>query len=377
MSGPGTAATLTRAQVLAHRWYRHQLDGAPGGDVDLLDLGVQDTGPDGAAWALHLRGGPAPTEADHVLAWTLRGAPHLYRRADLAAVTTATAPLSAADAGSRILDAHKSLRAAGIDAPDALRTVATTARRIVAAGMPKGRLSAALTAALPEPFLRHCRPCRATHPWELLFRLPMLQAGLALTPGTSPPVLRRIPGLRPRPYAHTGDTAPPRWHVVRAYLRFHGPATAREVAAYLDAPVRDVRRCWPDEAVPVAVRDDPRTGLYALADELAALTDAPGPVARLRLLGPYDAYLQGRDRALLVPDPDRRTALWPVLGRPGAVVVDGEVAGVWRPRSAGRRLTVNVRWWRQADATLRAALDDEARRLAAFRGVPLSGIDTD
>ncbi|HEX5740108.1 MAG TPA: crosslink repair DNA glycosylase YcaQ family protein, partial [Pilimelia sp.] len=366
-----------RAQVLAHRWHRHQLDGAPGGGVDLLDFGVQDTGPDGAAWALHVRGGPAPADADHVLAWTLRGAPHLYRRADIAAVAVATAPLSEADAASRIYDAHKPLRAAGIAALDALRTVAAAARRVVTAGMPKGTVSAAVAAALPDPYLRHCRPCQATHVWEQVFRLPMLQAGLALTPGTSPPVLRRIPGLRPCPYARAGDAAAPRWHVVRNYLRFYGPATAREVAAYLDAPVREVQRCWPRDAVPVAVRDDPRTGLSALAADVEALADPPRPAARLRMLGPYDPYLQGRDRALIVPDPDRRTAMWPVLGRPGVVVVDGEVAGIWRPRRVGRRLAVTARWWRPADAPLRKALDAEAQRLAAFRCVPLRGVDAD
>ncbi|MFH6688380.1 hypothetical protein QVL82_05955, partial [Cellulosimicrobium funkei] len=53
-------ATLSRADVLAARWHAHELDRAPGAaaavtDVAVLDLGVQDTGSDGAAWG---RGGP-------------------------------------------------------------------------------------------------------------------------------------------------------------------------------------------------------------------------------------------------------------------------------------------------------------------------------
>ena len=41
-----TEVTLTREQVLAFRWRAHQLDPEAGSanDVDLLDLGVQDTG---------------------------------------------------------------------------------------------------------------------------------------------------------------------------------------------------------------------------------------------------------------------------------------------------------------------------------------------
>ncbi len=58
--------------------------------------------------------------ADLVLAWTLRGAPHFYRRAEAAAVAAATAPRSEADAAKRIFDASKPLREAGVGADDAL-----------------------------------------------------------------------------------------------------------------------------------------------------------------------------------------------------------------------------------------------------------------
>ncbi|GGJ99880.1 hypothetical protein GCM10010123_32200 [Pilimelia anulata] len=363
-----------RRGVLAYRWQRQQLDGSGARGVDLLDHGVQDTGPDGAAWALHIRGGGAPAPAEHLLAWTLRGAPHLYRRADAAAVTVATAPFSEADAGKRIFDANRTLRAADIPALEALATVAAAARKIVTAGTPKGRLSAALTELLPEPYLRHCRPCGATHPGEMLFRLAMLPAALELTPDTAPPVLRRIPKLRANPFGTLGDRAAPRFDVVRNYLRFHGPATPKEVAAFLDAPLRDVQRLWPDDAVPVSVRDDPRRGLAMLADDLPALADATPVRGELRLVGPYDAYLQGRDRDLLLPDGTRHKTLWAVIGRPGGVLVDGEVAGVWRPRTSGKRFALAVQWWRPASAALDRALAAAGERLAAFRGVSFTGL---
>ena len=66
----------------------------------------------------------------------------------------------------------------------------------------------------------------------------------------------------------------------------------------------------------------------------------------------------------------RAKDLWRTLGRPGAVLV-GEVAGTWRPRRAGRRLTVQVGPWREVPT---AALEAEAGRLAAVRGTELAAL---
>lgn len=67
-------------------------------------------------------------------------------------------------------------------------------RDIVSKPTVKGEMSAQLTTRVTEPYLRFCRPCNATHLYEMPFRLAALQAGLELQPDTSPPVLERIPG---------------------------------------------------------------------------------------------------------------------------------------------------------------------------------------
>jgi hypothetical protein len=358
--------TLRRQQVLGFRVRAQQLDRPSGtvADTAVLDLGVQDTGADGARWALALRGVGSPDPAELATVWTLRGAPHVYRRDDLPGVAAATAPFSDADAAKRIFDAAKPLKAAGIPIVTALDTVAARMREIVRQPMVKGEMSTRLTAVLDEPYLRFCVPCDAIHTYEQPFRLAALRAGLELEPGTSPPVLHPIPGFAPAP------AVPQRLDVVRACLRLLGPATPKHVAGYLDAPVRDVREHWPDDAVEVDLDGETR---WLLAADVDRLDEAAPSV--IRLLAPFDLYLQARDRATLVPDADRTKDLWRMLGRPGGVLVGGEIVGTWRARKAGTAVTVTVAPWAPVPADRRAQIGDQAERLAACRGLTLAAVE--
>ncbi|MDD9205540.1 crosslink repair DNA glycosylase YcaQ family protein, partial [Georgenia sp. 10Sc9-8] len=322
----------TAEQVLRHRWRAQQLDREhvrAVTDVAVLDLGVQDGPGQAAAWALTIRGAQVDASADApdgpiALAWTVRGAPHHYRRADLPAVQVAVSPFTEADAARRIYDAAKPLRAAGVPIVEALRHVAVLERDIVVDPSVKGDVSTALTRRVGAEYLRYCRPCQATHLYEMPFRLAALHAGLELVPGTSPPVLRRVaawPRREPGPAAEPG-AAPPGLQVLRAYLRLLGPTTPTEVAAYLDAPVTVVKEHWPADAVEVGVLGSPA---WVLPEDLPALVAAAEPPAEpvARLLSGVDLFTAAKDRALLVPDPARRKEVWPVLGRPGTLVIDG------------------------------------------------------
>lgn len=372
------APRVPRAAVLRHRAHVQQLDRAPASargpqDVAVLDAGVQDTGPDGALWALALRGVDVRAGAwpeGIALAWTLRGAPHAYRRTDLPEVERALRPWSAEDAAKRLFDAARPLRAAGIDPRDALAATARALRDVVEEPLPKGEVSTAMTARMPEPYLRWCRPCGTTHMYEQTFRLAALHGGLELEPGTSPPVLRRVPGWAADAVGRTDADEPGGRHdPVRTAVRFLAPTTPKLVAAFLDAPVRDVARRWPQDTVEVDVDGEPGDVLAEDLDTLLAAAAAPDAQPVVRLLGPFDLFLQARDRALLVPDTARHTGLWPTLGRPGAVLRDGEVVGTWRPRARGRRLALELDPWEPWDPATRAAVDAEHERLATFRGV--------
>jgi hypothetical protein len=382
-SAPTPEARVDRATVLRFRHRRHGLHHPHGAlrgpdDLALLDVGVQDTGHVGAAWALANRGLDLAADDDRlVYAWTLRGAPHAYRRADAAAVALATAPFSESDAAKRVFDGSKPLRAAGIPVLDALATVAGHMRTLSTRPISKGDLSSALRERLDEPYLRYCRPCDAIHLYEQTFRLSALQAGLELQPGTSPPVLARIPKLKPLAFSKPGTDADPRFDVVRGHLRVYGPSAPRVVAEFLDSTVTDVTAHWPDDVVDVEVRGHGTVQLLAEdLDELLDLADAEAPPTEVRLLGPYDPYLQLRDRELLVADQARRKHLWRVLGRPGAVVDGrGEVTATWRPTTSGSRFTVAVEPWVRPTKALKAAIEQEAERLAMHKGLRLAAVD--
>jgi hypothetical protein len=372
-------STLTRDQVVALRIRAQQLDRRPADraptDAAIFDLGVQETGRDGASWALVNRGVPLDSQdelyecPDVVLVWTLRGAPHFYRRAEIRDVLTATSPYSDRDAAKRLIGAATPFEQAGIGPREGLGVVARELRTVVDRPRVKGEVSRRLSERLDDAYLRDCRRCDAIHVWELPFRYGALYGGLELEPGTSPPVLRRIPGWPRRTAGPATDPseAPEHLQPIRDCLRFLGPLTPQQVAGFLDAAVADVKERWPADAVEVVV-DGERS--WTLGDP-----DPPQPDRDLvRLLGPFDLLLQSRDRQLLVPDRTRHKALWPSIGRPGAVLVGTDLVGTWRPRASGAKLGLQLELWDSVTQAVRTRIETEAERLAAHRGLALTGV---
>ena len=95
--------------------------------------------------------------------------------------------------------------------------------------------------------------------------------------------------------------------------------------------------------------------------------EAPAPKGA-RLLPNLDPLASAKDREVLVPDEAVRKRIWASLGGPGMALLDGEVAGLWRPRKKGKRLVVELEPLRRLTKAERDGLADEADRLAPFRG---------
>jgi hypothetical protein len=152
-----------------------------------------------------------------------------------------------------------------------------------------------------------------------------------------------------------------RMELARRYLHVFGPTTA--AAFTLWAGIKPPRGQAAFEALApslVGVRT-PIGDAWILAEDEPAFRRPAGRAAPARLLPSGDTWflLQGADRELLVPEADRRSRIWTTRVWPGAVLVDGEIAGTWR--RAGSEVAVEP--WRTLTPAERGAVDSEAASL--------------
>ncbi|MFB9686339.1 DNA glycosylase AlkZ-like family protein [Amycolatopsis plumensis] len=354
---------MDRRQVLAYRIAEHGLHRSAQDVADLavVRAGLQDSMRDTALLALVARlDGPVSFD-ELVLAWTLRGAPHYHVRSDLPEVIRALVPLDDADAQARMLWQRKEMAATGLAATEVVFTAAAALRKIVTKPMTKGAVSAAVTKVLPPSFSRWCRGCNATHIQEQLMRIAAPLGGIRLVSGASPATLAPLEGrgrLRktPDPAAATA--------VIERYLRLNGPASPGEAAEFAGTARAVVDRTWPADLVSVQVEGKTR---FLPSSRLAALENPPEPDL-VRLLPPLDPFIQARDKALLVPDPLRRKEVWKMLGNPGVLVADGDIAGIWRAEGSGAKLTVTLTAFDPLRPAAREEAEAEAARVAVARG---------
>jgi hypothetical protein len=158
-----------------------------------------------------------------------------------------------------------------------------------------------------------------------------------------------------------------RLELARRYLHIFGPATAASFADWAGIQPTDARSALEALGSELAPVRTPVGDAWILAEDEAALRAQSRPTALARLLPSGDTYylLWGADRKLLVPEAKRRATLWTTRVWPGALLVNGEIVGVWR-RSSGE---VWIEAWRRLSSAERKAAEAEAVSL------PLPGLD--
>ena len=363
------ALRLTRRQALAFRVVRHHLHERLGsaGAPDAAVVGLQDTPPGTAALSLAARADVTPDAlGELVLVPSVRGAPLAVARQDLAVFTAGLAPPDEAAAKVVVGNAWKSLDA--ITAMDALDRVSEAVHDSLRDGpLARDDFHQALRERLPGELLWWCKGCDSHHVHPSLWRATGIRGVLAIVgrEGRS-----AVFGLPPKSRAVKDPGA----ELARRFLCAYGPARPKLFAAWAGLATTHANGLW-ERAGELVEVDLDGTRSWALAEDEPALADRP-TIGGMRLLANLDPLNAARDRELLVPDAAVRKRIWKVLGGPGAVLVRGELGGLWRASKKGRKLLVTVEPLGKLARTAQDELAAEAERIAPFRGAASAELQT-
>lgn len=320
--------TLTREQILAFRRRVSALEERLPMSPKSLQLaawaGLQDSMPRAALLSIHARvADTPPTVLDDpalVQVWGPRYSAYAIAAVDLPIFTL-----------SRMPDTDKGRRRA--------EATASALERVLGGGRMKDReVYAALT----------------DHPYSLRYAT-----------ATGRVLIRWEGALAPTVWmvaAPAISVEEARLDLARRYLRVFAPTTAAGFAKW--AGIADPTGVATFEALAselVATSSPFGEGWMLAADEQLMRGKPEAATKATRLLPSGDTYtlLWGRGRELLVPDARRRPELWTPRVWPGALLVDGEIAGVWR-RSNEK---VEIDTWRQLTAAEKEIVETEAKSM--------------
>jgi hypothetical protein len=161
-----------------------------------------------------------------------------------------------------------------------------------------------------------------------------------------------------------------RLELARRYLHVFGPSTASSFGHWAGIGEREAKSAIDGLARSVINVRTPIGDAWILAQDETAFRNSASSLsstAHARFLPSGDAYylLWGHDREVLVPDTKRRAELWTTRVWPGALLVNGEISGVWR--RSGTKIFINT--WRTLLPSEWESVEAEASSL------PLPGPD--
>jgi hypothetical protein len=162
------------------------------------------------------------------------------------------------------------------------------------------------------------------------------------------------------------DARDARLELARRYLHVYGPTTPEAFSEWAGIGPRQGKDAFDAVGKSLTPVRTPIGDAWILTRDEPTFRATGRPAAPARLLPSGDAFflLQGADREIVVPDSTRRSTLWTPRVWPGALLVEGEVAGTWRRANE----KVDIEPWRRLSRAQRDAVVAEADSL------PLPGL---
>jgi len=342
---------------LGYRWQHHGLGDNFDNHVldDLLMLGLQGSRQSGGEQSLSQRTSrigstsvPDAIQLDGPLVtmWSVRGAPHAHRVSQLDFIRDALAPLESDDCGKKYLDA--------------VEEVAAALKKVVVGATPKGDASREVAMKVSKSLVQSCPRCRANHVADGTFRAGGRQAQIVIGPEE-----QRVTMLYPRPRVTQDKIAKPRLALVQAYFRVNGATSKTLFRDWTEGGTTGTNELW-DEFGDDLVRVEVDKKRYDLPESLLDAVQKAPRAKGVALVPPNDPYLRQVDRTLLIPDSKRRQKVYKALSGPGALLVDGEVAGTWRYRRSDHEVTIEL--FGTLQSAQKTAAEKSAKAVATSTG---------
>lgn len=380
---------VERENVIAFRLAAHHLAERLG-EHDLLvaagQSGVQNTPPGSALLAFHARvEGVTPElvtgtveDKSMLLTWSMRGAPYYVPTSEADVFTVGVLPPTEKAKRHFVLGVEQSVDRLGMTLTETVGLVGAATSEVLS-----GRQLAIneLGAEVAERIARDL-PKEQREVWEeegphakgqaigeavvhFCVRILALQRVVCFAPRTG----NKAPFVLTEEWlggpVDAADPEESRAELLRSYLRSYGPSTRADFAAWLGVQTGDVDSWWSllgDELTQV----DYGGSAWVLTADLDTLRSASMPSGG-RMLPPRDPYLQMRDRGTIV-DKKHHRDVWKTVGDPGAILVDGEIVGTWRPRKSGRTLHLEFETFDAVTKRRQLLITEEAGRIAPLRG---------
>ncbi len=161
--------------------------------------------------------------------------------------------------------------------------------------------------------------------------------------------------------------------LLRRYLRVFGPAAPEDFAWWTQYRRTSVDPIWQRLTPELASVDVGGRRLAILRGDLGALESGERSPSVVRLLPHFDTYVLGHPaRAHLLPTRFAGAVYRPQGWISPTVLVDGEIRGVWEAARTGRTTRITVRAFRGLAPATRDGIREEASRVGARLGAPVT-----